>query len=136
MKRMWQLPIETSEGLSERLTSRELRRELRKCYKQILWMYKGLMEIRKESQKKDPSLFLIELIAEGHAKKKDTLTHCGLYTYDDGRLIEYGLHQRDPRQERINQNRVGALRIIELVDGKNKKEIEEICQEMLMPDEW
>ena len=136
MKRMWQLPIERSEAFKERLTSSELRRELNKCYNQIIWMYKGLLEIKKESLRENGSMWMIEMTAERHMKKKNTLTHYGMHTYDDGVLIAAGLHQRDPRQERINENRVDALRIMELLNGQNKKEIEEICQRIMMPDEW
>jgi hypothetical protein len=106
---------ETIPEMEERLESNRLRREVDKCYEQIIFMRKGFDEILRELGTDNPSLFLIKMTADVHKKKKNTIKRYGVAEYDDGELVSYGLSQRDPKQERINDLSVALSAVDKLV---------------------
>jgi len=106
---------ETIPKFKERMESNRLRREVGKCYEQIIFMRKGFDEILRELGTENPSMLLIEMTATTHKKKKNTIKRYGVAEYDDGELVSYGLSQRDPKQERINDLSVALSAVEKLV---------------------
>jgi hypothetical protein len=129
--------------MEERLESSRLRREIGKCYEQIIFMRKGYDEILRELGTENPSMLLIEMTATTHKKKKNTIKRYGVAEYDDGELISYGLSQHDPKQERINQLSVALAAVEKLVrhakgrlNDEQMKQIDALAEIAYRPKEW
>jgi len=125
------------------MESNRLRREVDKCYEQIIFMRKGFDEILRELGTKNPSMLLIEMTATTHKKKKNTIKRYGVAEYDDGELISYGLSQRDPKQERINDLSVALSAVEKLVrhakgelNAEQMEQIRSLTALAYKPKDW
>ena len=134
---------ETISKFKERMESNRLRREVDKCYEQIIFMRKGFDEILRELGTESPSLFLIKMTADVHKKKKNTIKRYSVAEYDDGELISYGLSQRDPKQERINDLSVALSAVEKLVrhakgelNAEQMEQIRSLTALAYKPKDW
>ena len=134
---------ETISKFKERMESNRLRREVGKCYEQIIFMRKGFDEILRELGTENPSMLLIEMTATTHKKKKNTIKRYGVAEYDDGELVSYGLSQRDPKQERINDLSVALSAVEKLVrhakgelNAEQMEQIRSLTALAYKPKDW
>ena len=134
---------ETIPQFKERMESNRLRREVDKCYEQIIFMRKGFDEILRELGTENPSMLLIEMTATTHKKKKNTIKRYGVAEYDDGELVSYGLSQRDPKQERINDLSVALSAVEKLVrhakgelNAEQMEQIRSLTALAYKPKDW
>ena len=134
---------ETIPKFKERMESNRLRREVGKCYEQIIFMRKGFDEILRELGTENPSMLLIEMTATTHKKKKNTIKRYGVAEYDDGELVSYGLSQRDPKQERINDLSVALSAVEKLVrhakgelNAEQMEQIRSLTALAYKPKDW
>ena len=134
---------ETIPEMEERLESNRLRREIDKCYEQIIFMRKGYEEILRDCKSENPSMLIIEMTATTHKQKKNTIKRYGVADYDDGELISYGLSQRDPKAERINNLNVALATVDKLVrhekgrlNADHMEQIRCLTELAYRPKEW
>lgn len=129
----------TPEEMAERQQGTRDRREIKKLYKQIRHMRENFDAIIADVTSDHPSTVMIKMFAQSGRQLKDFNQYVGANTYDDGYLIETGLSCVDTRQERVDENRVNAFKIMRLIEksqDENRDEIIKLCETITRPNEW
>lgn len=128
------LKEETEAEYERRLKEHLEHKELTRAYTQIKYMRQGFEDLLKEmGDNKWGDYYWLKFICKEHMKKKDMFQRYGFNVYDHGDLVETGLSMRDVKAEKIAELRMGFMRI--LTFAKGKKEIEDICCQMMLRDE-